>query len=122
VVEVRATYDPETAGGHAPDGRKVKTTLHWVSAEHALTREVRNYSHLFTDPFPVSHDDPLALINPESREIVQAYVEPAMADIGPGQVVQFERLAYYCVDEENPAVFHRTVTLKDEWARVQKRA
>ncbi len=121
IVEVRATYDPETAGGHAPDGRKVKTTLHWVSAEHAITREVRQYNHLFTDPFPASHDDPLEFLNPESRVIVSALAEPSVAEIAPGQVVQFERLAYYCADMEDPTIFHRTVTLKDEWARVQKR-
>ena len=121
VVEVRATYDPETAGGHAPDGRKVKTTLHWVSSQHAITREVRNYNHLFTDPFPAAHDDPMSLVNPQSREVHHALVEPAMAEVAPGQVVQFERLGYYCADTEHPLVFHRTVTLKDEWARVQKR-
>ena len=121
IVELLATYDPETAGGHAPDGRKVKTTLHWVSADHAITREVRHYNHLFTDPFPASHDDPLAFVNPESRVVGTAFAEPSLADVTPGQVVQFERLAYYCADIDDPTIFHRTVTLKDEWARVQKR-
>lgn len=121
VVELLATYDPETAGGHAPDGRKVKTTLHWVSADHAITREVRHYNHLFTDPFPASQTDPLAFVNPESRVVGTALAEPSLADVTPGQVVQFERLAYYCADIDDPTIFHRTVTLKDEWARVQKR-
>ena len=124
IVELRATYDPATAGGQAPDGRKVKSTLHWVSAAHAVGREVRLYSHLFSDPFPGSHEDrdPLEFLDPDSIERVPAYVEPDLAGVEAGAQVQFERLGYFCADLDDPAVFHRTVTLKDEWARLQKRA
>ena len=123
IVELRATYDPATAGGSAPDGRKVKTTLHWLSAEHAEQREVRLYEHLFRDAHPDSHDevDPLSFLDPESVRIVTARVEPALAHANPGDRVQFERLGYFCADLDDPAVFHRTVTLKDEWARIQRR-
>jgi glutaminyl-tRNA synthetase len=123
IVELRATYDPATNGGQAPDGRKVKTTLHWVSAEHAVTREVRLYDRLFTDAFPGADGvDPMTQINPESRASVQAMLEPSLGDATRGQTVQFERLGYFCADSVDPTLFHRTVTLKDEWARVQKRA
>ena len=124
IVELRATYDPATAGGQAPDGRKVKTTLHWVSAAHAVEREVRLYTHLFSDPFPGAHDDrdPLDFLDPDSIESVSAFVEPDLAGVAAGGKVQFERLGYFCADLDDPAVFHRTVTLKDEWARLQKRA
>ena len=124
VIELRATYDHLTAGGHSPDGRKVKTTLHWVSADHGVTLEARLYDRLFTDPYPASHDgiDPLDFVNPASQEIVRFVGEPALGDATPGTTVQFERLAYFCVDADDPTVFHRTVTLKDEWARVQKRS
>ena len=123
IVELRATYDPDTAGGQAPDGRKVKTTLHWVSAEHAQEREVRLYDRLFSDAQPDMHEgrDPLEFLNPDSRQTVRALVEPALATVTPGERVQFERLGYFCADLDDPTVFHRTVTLKDEWARVQKR-
>ena len=124
IVELRATYDPTTAGGSAPDGRKVKTTLHWLSAEHAELREVRLYNHLFSDPYPDGHDgrDPLEFLNPESLETLRAYVEPALAHANPGDRVQFERLGYFCADLDDASVFHRSVTLKDEWARIQKRS
>ena len=124
IVELRATYDPATAGGQAPDGRKVKTTLHWVSVSHAVERQVRLYTHLFRDPFPAAHEgvDPLEFLDPSSVESVTAMAEPDVATITPGQGVQFERLGYFCADLDDSAVFHRTVTLKDEWARLQKRA
>ncbi len=123
VVELRATYDPTTAGGHAPDGRKVKATLHWVSADHGEPLQARLYGHLFTDPHPDSHEgvDPLEFLNPHSLEVVEFVGEPALAAAEPGQHVQFERLGYFCADATDPKVFHRTVTLKDEWARIQKR-
>jgi glutaminyl-tRNA synthetase len=123
VAELRATYDPLTAGGQAPDGRKVKTTLHWVSAEHAEPCEVRLYEHLFSDAYPDSHEgrDPLEFVNPASVEVASAMCEPALAAASPGERVQFERLGYFCADDVLPRVFHRTVGLKDEWARVQKR-
>ena len=122
VVEVHCTYDPETAGGQAPDGRKVKSTIHWVSAPTAVDATVHLYDRLFTDPHPGSGDtDALDSLNPHSRESVRAKLEPALADVEVGQVVQFERLGYFAADLDDPAVFHRTVGLRDEWANIQKR-
>ncbi len=122
VVEVHCTYDPETAGGQAPDGRKVKATIHWVSADTAVDATVNLYERLFTDPHPGSGDsDIMDSLNPNSRETVQAKLEPALADVGAGQVVQFERLGYFAADLDDAKVFHRTVGLKDEWANIQKR-
>jgi glutaminyl-tRNA synthetase len=123
VVEVRATYDPETAGGSAPDGRKVKATLHWVSAAHALDAEVRLYERLFTEPFPdADGGDPLGKLNPRSLTVLRgAKVEPAVAEAGPGERLQFERLGYFCADTAAPMVFHRTVGLKDDWAKIKAR-
>jgi len=127
VIEVHCTYDPETAGGQAPDGRKVKSTIHWVSAATAVDATVHLYNRLFTDPHPGSGDtDVFDSLNPESRETVQAKLEPALADVEPGQVVQFERLGYFAADTvaasgDDPLVFHRTVGLRDEWANIQKR-
>lgn len=123
VVEVHCTYDPETAGGQAPDGRKVKATIHWVSAAHAIDAEVRLYDRLFTDEHPGSDGtDPLDSLNPKSVEqITDAKIEPALADTPLGSVVQFERLGYFAHDLDRRLVFHRTVGLRDEWARIQKR-
>ncbi len=122
VVEVHCTYDPETAGGQAPDGRKVKATIHWVSAATAVDATVHLYDRLFTDSHPGSGDtEPLSSLNPDSRETVQAKLEPALADIEPGEVVQFERLGYFAADIDDASVFHRTVGLRDEWANIQKR-
>jgi len=128
VLEVHCTYDPETAGGQAPDGRKVKSTIHWVSAATAVDATVHLYNRLFTDPHPGSGDtDVFDSLNPDSRETVQAKLEPALADVEPGQVVQFERLGYFAADNavaasgDDPLVFHRTVGLRDEWANIQKR-
>jgi glutaminyl-tRNA synthetase len=123
VVEVHATYDPATRGGSAPDGRKVKSTMHWVSAAHASDAEVRLYQRLFTAEVPgQATGDPLDDLNPASVERVWAKVEPALADPAPGQVVQFERLGYFAHDLDQPALFHRTVGLKDDWAALQQRA
>jgi glutaminyl-tRNA synthetase len=124
VVEVRATYDPESAGGSTPDGRKVRSTIHWVSAGTALDGTVHLYDRLFTDPHPgADGTDPLDCLNPNSREtIAGAKLEPALADVAAGQVVQFERLGYFAADLDDPTVFHRTVGLRDEWANIQKRA
>ena len=123
IVELRATYDPATAGGQAPDGRKVKTTLHWVSADHAEECEVRLYERLFTEPYPDAQEgrDPLDFVDPDSVAVSVALCEPALASAVPGERVQFERLGYFCADDVRPRVFHRTVGLKDEWARVQRR-
>ena len=122
VVEVHCTYDPETAGGQAPDGRKVKATIHWVASETAVDATVNLYERLFTDSHPGSGDtDLLSSLNPNSREQLQAKVEPALVEVSPGEVVQFERLGYFAADLDDPTVFHRTVGLRDEWANIQKR-
>ncbi|MEI7744150.1 MAG: glutamine--tRNA ligase/YqeY domain fusion protein [Chloroflexota bacterium] len=125
VVELRATYDPATRGGDSPDGRRPKATLHWVSAEHAITAEVRLYDHLFARPDPGADGDLFADLNPASETIVTgAMLEPALADTAIGDTVQFERLGYFCTDPDSQPgalVFNRTLTLKDTWAKVQAR-
>ncbi len=128
VVEVHCTYDPATRGGNAPDGRKVKSTIHWVSAAHAIDAEVRIYENLFTkeDPNQVEDgQDFTANLNPNSLEIVTgAKLEPSLASAAVGGRYQFERLGYFCVDlDSKPGalVFNRTVALKDAWARVEKK-
>jgi len=128
VVELRCTYDPQTRGGHAPDGRKVKATLHWVSARHALEAEVRLYDRLFTTENPndaPESQDFRANLNPESLKIVpDARLEPSLASARPGDRLQFERLGYFCTDPDSSPdrlVFNRTVTLRDRWARIQKK-
>jgi glutaminyl-tRNA synthetase len=129
VVELLCTYDPETRGGDAPDGRKVKATLHWVSAEHAVEAEVRLYDRLFSveDPTDVEEgQDWLDGLNPTSIEVLpKCFVEPAAAAIPAGETCQFERLGYYCADPDSAEdgsgpVFNRTVTLRDVWAKLQK--
>ncbi len=128
VVELHCTYDPETRGGSAPDGRKVKSTLHWVSAAHALPAEVRLYDHLFVKANPGDVDeggDFKSNVNPSSLEtLTSCRVEPSLAGAVPGSRYQFERLGYFCVDpvDSSPGalVFNRTVTLRDEWARIEK--
>ncbi|MGI9599131.1 MAG: glutamine--tRNA ligase/YqeY domain fusion protein [Acidimicrobiales bacterium] len=123
VTEIYCTYDPESEGGSTPDGRKVKATIHWVSVAHARTGTVHLYDRLFTDAHPGSDDsDPLDSLNRASREtLTNAKLEPALGEVDPGQVVQFERLGYFAVDLDDPTVFHRTVGLRDEWANIQKR-
>jgi glutaminyl-tRNA synthetase len=126
-VEVHCTYDPATRGGNAPDGRKVKATIHWVSAAHAIDAEVRLYDKLFTKPYP-NHveegQDFTANLTPTSLEVVtNAKVEPSLAAAAAGARYQFERLGYFCVDPDSaPAkpVFNRTVALKDTWAKIEK--
>ena len=124
VTEVRVTHDPETKGGNAPDGRKVKSTMHWVSAAHALDATVALYDRLFVADVPgEATGDPLDDLNPHSREIVgDAKVEPALGDVEPGAVVQFERIGYFAADPSDRLSFHRTVGLRDEWANIQKRS
>jgi glutaminyl-tRNA synthetase len=128
VVEVHCTYDPATRGGNAPDGRKVKSTIHWVSAAHAMDAEVRVYDNLFTkeDPNDVAEgQDFTANLNPNSLEIVHgAKLEPSLAGAAVGARYQFERLGYFCVDldsKPDALVFNRTVALKDTWAKVEKK-
>lgn len=121
VTEIRATYDPETKGGQAPDGRKVKATIHWVSAAHAVDRTVHLYDRLFTDSHPGAEGDAFDSLNEAARQTVQAKAEPAIADVPAGEVVQLERLGYFAVDPDDPTTLHRTVGLRDEWANIQKR-
>ena len=124
IVELRCTYDPKTRGGQSPDGRKVKGTIHWVSARHAIEAEVRLYEHLFTSERPDDEDDFLSTLNPDSLEVVaDAKVEPCLADARPGERFQFERLGYFAVDPDSgpgSPVFNRTVSLRDTWAKVNK--
>ncbi|HEU5452074.1 MAG TPA: glutamine--tRNA ligase/YqeY domain fusion protein [Terriglobales bacterium] len=127
VVEVHCTYDPATRGGNAPDARKVKSTIHWVSAAHALDAEVRLYETLFAKENPgdvAPGQDFTANLNPHSLEVVTGKVEPSVAGVAPGSRFQFERLGYFCVDPDSKPgqpVFNRTVALKDTWAKIEKR-
>ncbi len=127
VVEVRCTYDPETRGGNAPDGRKVRGTIHWVSAAHGIPAEVRLYDRLFDRPDPDRVDgkgeDFLANLNPDSLEVVEAVVEASLAGVAPGDRFQFERTGYFCVDPDSTPerpVFNRTVPLRDSWAKIER--
>lgn len=126
IVEIRCTYDPETRGGNAPDGRKVKVTLHWVAAPTALPAKIRLYENLFSQEDPDQTEegkDFTSNLNPNSLEIANGYIEPSLQNAKPGEHYQFERLGYFCVDTdstpENP-IFNRTVTLRDTWAKIQK--
>ncbi|MHA6512420.1 glutamine--tRNA ligase/YqeY domain fusion protein [Tessaracoccus sp. Z1128] len=123
VVEVLATYDPASKGGNSPDGRKVKSTMHWVSAPHAVSATVALYGRLFTAEAPGdATGEALDDLNPDSREVLAgAKVEAALLDARPGEVVQFERLGYFAADLDEPMHFHRTVGLRDEWVAIQKR-
>lgn len=126
ITELHCTYDPATRGGDAPDGRKVKGTLHWVSAKHAVKAEVRLYDYLFTNESPLDMDDGedwKANLNQDSLQVLnECYLEPSLADVEPGYRCQFERLGYFCKDldstPEKP-VFNRTVSLKDSWKKMQ---
>ena len=121
VVEVLATYDPATRGGAAPDNRKVKSTMHWVSRPHAVDATVHLYERLFQSAHPGADGaDPLDDLDPQSRSTSAAKAEQALGEVEPGQVVQFERLGYFAADLDDPAVFHRTVGLRDEWANILK--
>ncbi len=128
IIELHCTYDPATRGGNAPDGRKVKSTLHWVSASHAIEAEVRLYDYLFTkeDPDDVEEgEDFTNYINPDSLIVLKScLLEPSLRNARPGERYQFERLGYFCVDSKDSTperlVFNRIVTLKDEWAKIQK--
>jgi glutaminyl-tRNA synthetase len=126
ITELRCSYDPATRGGDAPDGRKVKATLHWVSADHAIDAEVRLYDRLFRSEDPASHDDYRADLNPASLEVLAGCkAEPSLLAAAPGSRFQFERIGYFCVDPDSTPlrpVFNRTVTLKDTWARIESAA
>jgi glutaminyl-tRNA synthetase len=128
IVEVHCTYDPATRGGNAPDGRKVKSTIHWVSAAHAVEAEVRVYETLFAKENPddaPEGEDFIANLNPHSLEVVsKAKLEPSLASAPVGKGYQFERLGYFCVDPDSKPgapVFSRTVALKDTWVKVEKK-
>jgi len=124
VIELHCSYDPATRGGDAPDGRKVKATLHWVSAAHAIPAEVRLYDRLFTVENP-SGDDYLSTLNPQSLDVLRdCQLEPSLAAAAPGSRYQFERHGYFCADsvDSRPGqpVFNRTVALRDTWAKIEK--
>ena len=124
IVELRCSYDPATRGGDAPDGRKVKATLHWVAAAHAVDAEVRVYDHLFEVESPGADGDFIDDLNPDSLEVLSGCkLEPSLAAVPPGDQVQFERLGYFAPDPDSTAdrpVFNRIVTLRDTWARIRK--
>ena len=128
ITELRCTYDPESAGGSTPDGRRVRGTLHWVSAPHSLEAEVRLYDYLLVDPDGESEEDSrdfISLLNPDSLQVItDCRVEPSLAEAAPGSRFQFERQGYFCVDaRESKAgapVFNRTVSLRDSWARIEQ--
>jgi len=123
-AELRCTYDPATRGGSAPDGRRPKGTLHWVSAAHAVPAEVRLYDYLFRSPHPgADRRDLFEDLNPDSETVLPGcLVEPSLADVPVGETVQFERLGYFCPDPDSAPgalVFNRSLTLRDTWARLQ---
>ena len=123
VTEVHCTYDPATHGGDAPDGRRVKGTIHWVSAQHALPAEIRLYDRLFNVENPDSESFKEHL-NPNSLEVLEAYVEPSLKDAEEGYILQFERQGYFCVDRDSTdekLVFNRTVALRDSWAKIARK-
>lgn len=130
ITELHCTYDPETRGGNAPDGRKVKATLHWVSASRSVPATVNLYNHLFLEEAPGAKKDGRDFtdcINPKSREVLtECRLEPGLADAAAGEIFQFERLGYFCVDsvlsKPGTPVFNRTVTLRDEWAKIKKKS
>jgi len=124
VVELHCTYDPASRGGNSPDGRKVKGTIHWVSAEHAVEAEVRIYDRLFNVEDPAEAEDFESVLTPDSLKVLTAYVEPSLAGASSGSKYQFERLGYFCVDPDSSPeklVFNRTVALRDSWAKIEQK-
>jgi glutaminyl-tRNA synthetase len=123
IVEVRCSYDPTTRGGNAPDGRKVKGTIHWVSASYGIPAEVRLYDRLFNNPDPEASGDFIADLNPDSQQtLTNCIVEPSLKDAQPGDKFQFERVGYFCVDIQSTPdklIFNRTVSLRDTWAKIE---
>ena len=129
IVEVHCTYDPDSRGGNSPDGRKVKATLHWVSAAHAIGAEIRLYDKLFTkaDPYDLEEgQEVLDNLNPSSLEIISdAKLEPSLAHARLEDRFQFERVGYFCLDPDTTPeklVFNRTLPLRDSWARIEKKS
>ena len=126
IIELHCTYDPESRGGQSPDGRRVKGTLHWVSAAHALDAEVRLYDHLFTKENPLEDEDFMSTLNPDSLEtLINCKVEPSLAESKPGIYYQFLRRGYFVADsvdsKPDHLVFNRTVGLRDTWAKIAKK-
>ena len=124
IIELHCTYDPKTKGGNAPDGRKVKATIHWVNAKDSINATVNSYDRLFSVSSPDSSEDFLSVINPDSLEVLSdCMLENSLLKFNPGETVQFERLGYFCPDiassDKNP-VFNRTVTLRDSWSKFKK--
>ena len=126
VLELHCSYDPDTRSGTGTSDRKVKGTIHWVSAGHGMPAKVRLYDRLFTIPDPGTVDDFMTVLNPDSLQTVDAVLEPALSDLADGQAVQFERLGYFCTDSEEHSadkpVINRIVTLRDSWAKIEKQA
>jgi len=126
VIELRCTYDPDTRSGTGTSDKKVKGTIHWVSASHGIPAKVRLYDRLFTVPDPGSVDDVMSVLNPDSLATVDAILEPALQELAESQVVQFERLGYFCTDENEHSadapVINRVVTLRDSWAKIERTA
>jgi glutaminyl-tRNA synthetase len=126
VIELRCSFDPDTRSGTGTSDKKVKGTIHWVSADHGIPATVRLYDRLFSVPNPNSAADLMAVLNPDSLETVTAIMEPALQDLAVGQAVQFERLGYFCADSEEHSaeapVINRIVTLRDSWAKIEKQA
>ncbi len=123
IIELRCTYDPETRGGQAPDGRRVKGTIHWVSAAQSLPAQIRIYNHLFIENDICSSED--FMLNPNSiKTLTNSRVEPSMSDASPGDRFQFERRGYFCVDSKESVpealVFNHTVSLRDTWSKIDK--
>jgi glutaminyl-tRNA synthetase len=125
VIEIHCTYDPLTRGGDTPDGRKVKSTIHWVSMDSAIKAEIRLYDQLFTIENPDSGEDVNSIINPNSLEVLEnCFLEPSLAEVKVGERFQFERIGYFCVDNDSTTgkpVYNRTVTLKDSWAKIERK-
>jgi glutaminyl-tRNA synthetase len=126
VVELRCSYDADTRSGTGTSDRKVKGTIHWVSAAHAVPATVRLYDRLFTVPNPNAAADFMDVLNPDSLDTVEAVLEPSLAALDAGEAVQFERLGYFCPDAADDSsdsrVFNRVVTLRDSWAKIEKQA
>jgi len=126
IIEVHGTYDPTTRGGDSPEGRKVKSTIHWLSALHAKAAEFRIYDRLFMKEDPEEGEEGfLACLNPDSLQVLNGHVEPDLAQAKAGDRFQFERLGYFCTDPDSTddkPVFNLTVSLKDTWAKIEKKA
>ena len=124
ILEIHCTYDPETKGGNAPDGRKVKGTIHWVAAPHAINAEIRKYEHLFTKEIPGKDGEFLDDINPDSLKVLShCKLEPALQNSLIGETIQFERLGYYCADKDTSSshlIFNETIGLRDTWEKKNK--